>query len=49
MKKIHEDAQASLHPAAEIMKQSYDKHRKEAVDYQIGDKVYLEGTNISIT
>ena len=39
IKHIHEDAQSSLKAAAESMKRSYDKHRREAIDYKLGDKV----------
>ena len=49
MKQVHEDARSSLKAAAEKMKENYDRHRRDAIDYKPGDKVYLEGTNISIT
>ena len=46
MKKIREDAEASLNAAAETMKRFYDRHTKPSVDHPIGSRVYLEGTNI---
>ena len=30
------------------MSQYYDKHQKELVEYKVGDKVWLEGTNLNI-
>ena len=46
MKKIREDAEASLNAAAETMKRFYDRHTKPSFNYSVGDKVFLEGTNI---
>jgi hypothetical protein len=41
-----QDAQAALNFANDTMKRQYDKHRRPAIDYKPGDKVYIEGTNI---
>lgn len=29
------------------MTKHYDKHRRIGTDYKVGDKVWLEGTNLS--
>jgi hypothetical protein len=47
MKKIREEATAALKKAASDMKKYYDKGRQDAPQYQVGDKVYLEGLNIT--
>jgi hypothetical protein len=47
MKKIREEAMAALKKAAPDMKKYYDEGRQDAPEYQIGDKVYLDGSNIS--
>ena len=46
MKKIRE-AVAALKKTASDMKRYYDEGRQDAPEYQVGDKVYLEGSNIS--
>jgi hypothetical protein len=45
MKKIREEAAAALEKAASDMKK-YDEGRQDTPEYQVGDKVYLEGSNI---
>lgn len=47
MKKIREEVGAALGKAAADMKKYYDIHRKDSVEYKQGDKVWLEGTNLS--
>ena len=47
MKQIREEVQSALKKAAEDMKRHYDKHQSESVEYKVGDKVWLEGTNLS--
>ncbi|KAF8829214.1 hypothetical protein HHX47_DHR3000714 [Lentinula edodes] len=47
MKRIREEVGSALKKAAEDMKRQYDKHRNEAIEYKAGDKVWLEGTNIT--
>src|SRR5580700_9305660 len=49
MRKKREEAQAALRQANERMKESYDKHARPAIEYQPGDLVYLESTNIKTT
>ena len=46
MKNLTKDATAALAHAAEDMKRYYDKYHLEAPNYQPGDLVYLEGTNL---
>jgi len=47
MARIREEVGAALTKAKEDMKRFYDRSRREAVEYKVGDKVWLEGTNIS--
>ena len=46
MKKIHEETKAALTMAQETMKHNYSTKKGPSQEYQIGDKVWLEGTNI---
>ena len=45
--KAQTEAQAALTKAAETMKTFYDKKRADARNYDKGDKVWLEGSNIT--
>lgn len=47
MKLIHEGAADSLKRAADDMKRFADAHRKDAPEYQIGDKVWLDASNLA--
>ena len=47
MKKIREEAAAVLEKAASDMKKYYDRGRQDIPQYQVGDKVYLEGLNVT--
>ena len=47
--KARTEAQAALTKAAETMKTFYDKKRADARNYDKGDKVWLEGSNITTT
>ena len=47
--KARVEAQAALTKAAEMMKTFYDKKRADARNYDKGDKVWLEGSNITTT
>src|SRR3979490_1771647 len=47
MKKIREEAAAALKKAGSDMKKYYDKGRQDVPQYQVGDKVYLEGLNVT--
>jgi hypothetical protein len=47
MSKIWEETESALRLAAEQMKTYYDRKRKPSRDYKPGDKVWLEGQNIT--
>ena len=47
MKEISEQATESMKHAQELMKRKYDQHQQPAREYQPGDLVWLEATNIS--
>ena len=49
MDQIREEAASSLKRAAETMKHFYDRKRSDSREYEIGDKVYVEATNINTT
>ena len=46
LKSAREDAQAAMRYANEQTKASHDQHARPAVEYQPGDQVYLEATNL---
>jgi hypothetical protein len=46
MKSVREDAEAALKKTAERMKASHDRHTRRSTPYAIGEKVYLESTNL---
>ena len=46
MERIRKEAGAALERAARDMKTFYDRHHKEAPEFQPGDKVLLEGENL---
>ncbi|SJK97344.1 uncharacterized protein ARMOST_00596 [Armillaria ostoyae] len=48
MKLIHDETKTALEKAAVQMKNQYDKKKKAAVEYQIGDKVWLDTTNLHL-
>ncbi len=48
MQKIHEEARQALEKAAAQMKAQYDKKKRPAIEYQVGDKVWLDTTNLSL-
>jgi transposase InsO family protein len=47
MRKTRAEAESALKKAAEDMKQFYDRKRSESYNFKIGDRVWLEATNIS--
>ena len=47
IKKVREETEAALKQSNETMKRAYDKKKGKSREYQPGDKVYLEGTNIT--
>ncbi len=42
MQKIHAEAKRSLEKATDQMKAQYDKKKCPAIEYQVGDKVWLD-------
>lgn len=46
MKQLQEEAQSALKAAHETMKRYYDRKRSTSFNFQVGDKVWLEGYNI---
>lgn len=48
MSDIHKETKAALELTAETMKKYYDRKRQPAHPYKVGDKVYLEGLNLTI-
>ena len=49
MKGITDSAAKALKKAAEDMKRYADMHRRDAPEYKVGDKVYLEGKYLATT
>jgi hypothetical protein len=47
MQEVHKEARASLAIAADTMKYYYDRHQGERINYDIGQKVCLEGKNLT--
>lgn len=47
MVKIRDEVSSALSRSKEDMKKFYDRKRGESKEYKAGDKVWLEGTNIS--
>ncbi len=48
MQEIHATAKQSLEKAADQMKAQYDKKKQPAIEYQVGDKVWLDTTNLHL-
>ena len=46
MKKVQEEASSALKLAQDQMKQFYDQKCRDDIEYQPGDLVYLENSNI---
>ena len=46
MQSARKEAEAALHRASDDMARFYDQNRGEAVSYQVGDKVWLDGKDI---
>jgi len=46
MQASRKEAEAALQQAADDMARYYDQHRSAAVEYKVGDKVWLEGKDI---
>ncbi len=48
MQEVHATAKKSLKKAALQMKAQYDKKKHPANEYKIGDKVWLDTTNLHL-
>ncbi len=48
MQKIHAEAKQALEKATNQMKAQYDKKKRTAIEYQVGDKVWLDTTNLNL-
>ncbi len=48
MQKIYAEAKQALEKAADQMKTQYNKKKRPAVEYQVGDKVWLDMTNLNL-
>src|SRR5882724_114710 len=49
MEKATEEAHSALAQAADDMARFYDAHRRKAPLYEVGDRVWLNGHNITMT
>jgi hypothetical protein len=47
IKKVQEETEAALKQSAETMKRNYDRKKGDSREYTPGEKVWLEGTNIT--
>jgi hypothetical protein len=47
MKKIRDEAAAALEKTQKTMKKYYDAHRRDAPEFKVGDKVWIEGKDIT--
>ncbi len=48
MSQIHKETRDALEKATENMKAQYDKKKKDAQEYQVRDKVWLDATNLHL-
>ncbi len=48
MSDIHRETRDALQKAATNMKRQYDKKKTSSRDYQVGDKVWLDSTNLHL-
>ena len=46
MTRLREEVAAALKRASELMKASYDKYQRDAIDYKAGDLVWLHAINM---
>jgi hypothetical protein len=47
MRGVHEEVRAAISHAQRLMKTQYDKQRKDSRDYQQGDRVWIDGKEIT--
>ncbi|SJL08909.1 uncharacterized protein ARMOST_12283 [Armillaria ostoyae] len=48
MAQIHKETETALEEAAGRMKAQYDKHKRTTREYHVGDKVWLDATNLHL-
>ncbi len=48
MQKIHTEAKRALEKATDQMKAHYNKKKRSVIEYQVGDKVWLDTTNLNL-
>jgi hypothetical protein len=48
IQKVQEDTKSSLTKAAEDMKRFYDRHRAKTPEYEVGQKVLLDNSNLAL-
>jgi len=48
MKTVHEEAQVALSKSRDDMTHYADFHRREALEYKVGDKVWLSTKNLNV-
>jgi nucleoid DNA-binding protein len=46
MKQMWDTVKEAMQKVAKKMKEQYDRRKKPSREYQIGDKVYLDATNV---
>ncbi|SJL10449.1 uncharacterized protein ARMOST_13835 [Armillaria ostoyae] len=46
--KIHKETESALKEAAGRMEKQYNKRKRNAIDYQIGDHIWLDATNLHL-
>lgn len=46
LKKVHKEVEAALKQSKEDMKEVYDRHRQDTHEYKVGDKVWVDATNL---
>ena len=47
MKKIQEEVESTLKKTASDMSHYYNRHQRESAEYKVGNKFWLEGTNLN--
>lgn len=48
MAEVHRQTQKALEKAVNAMKTQYDRRKRTAIDYKVGDKVWLDARNLHL-